>query len=405
MRSLLFLFLVFSPFAFSQDKGIVHPGKWLGQLAMNDRLFIPFTLEIKELKNKPVIEIVNGKERIPLKLTNEGDSVLGRFPELDAYLKFRFNENGEELSGYWLNLNKKTQIKIPINAWLDKTVTEMAFGTSTISGKWKATFSPNSENPDVTVGIFEQTAGLVNGTFLTETGDYRFLSGTIGAGQFSMSTFNGSWAFLFEGKVVNDSIYGKFYSGPNYQTDWFAVKDPNATLRDPSKLTYVENDKDFNFSAVKTLKGKSFDYKKASKNKVVIYQIMGTWCPNCIDELHYFKELHKKYNNQGLEIVALAYEIGTNEKNQIKRLKAFKKRLSIPYEVVLAGTSSKDIASTQFPMLNGIMSFPTSVVVGRNGKIEYVHTGFSGPATGKVYEEYRKEMEMLIERLFTQYIK
>jgi thiol-disulfide isomerase/thioredoxin len=281
----------------------------------------------------------------------------------------------------------------------------MALGTSTINGKWKATFSPNSENPDVTVGIFEQTAGLVNGTFLTETGDYRFLSGTVGAGQFSMSTFNGSWAFLIEGKVVNDSIYGKFYSGPNYQTDWVAVKDPNATLRDPSKLTYVENDKDFYFSALKTLKGKAFDAKKFGKNKVVIYQIMGTWCPNCIDELHYFKELYKKYNDQGLEIVALAYEVGTNEKSQIKRLKAFKKRLSIPYEVVLAGTSNKDVASSQFPMLNGIMSFPTSVIVGRNGKIEYVHTGFSGPATGAVYEEYRKEMEMLIERLFTQYIK
>jgi thiol-disulfide isomerase/thioredoxin len=204
---------------------------------------------------------------------------------------------------------------------------------------------------------------------------------------------------LFEGKVVNDSIYGKFYSGTNYQTDWVAVKDPNATLRDPSKLTYVENEKDFNFSTLKTLKGKAFDAKKFGNNKVVIYQIMGTWCPNCIDELHYFKELHKKYNDQGLEIVALAYEVGTNEKSQIKRLKAFKKRLSIPYEVVLAGASSKEVASSQFPMLNGIMSFPTSVVVGRNGKIEYVHTGFSGPATGAVYEEYTREMDELIKTL------
>lgn len=399
MPVLLFLFLVFSPIVFSQNKGIVQQGKWSGQLAMNDRLFIPFTLEISELKSKKIIEIVNGKERIPLKLTNEGDSVMGRFPELDAYLKFKFHESGEELRGYWLNLNKKTQTKIPINAWLDKTVTELAPETSNINGKWKATFSPNSENPDVTVGIFEQKAGIINGTFLTETGDYRFLSGTVGAGSFSMSTFNGSWAFLFEGKIVNDSIYGKFYSGPNYRTEWIAVKDPNATLRDPSKLTYVENEKDFNFSSLKTLKGKAFDAKKFGKNKVVIYQVMGTWCPNCIDELHFFKELYKKYNDQGLEIVALAYEVGTNEKSQIKRLKAFKKRLKVPYEIVLAGTSSKDVASSHFPMLNGIMSFPTSVVVARNGKIEYVHTGFSGPATGEIYDEYTIEMDELIKRL------
>lgn len=399
MRFLLLSFLLFSHFTFTQTKAVIKTGKWSGQLSMNDRLFIPFTLEISELNAKKIIEIVNGKERIPLQLTNEGDSVTGRFPEFDAFLKFKFNENGEELRGYWLNLNKKTQTKIPINAWLDKTVTEFAPETSNINGKWRATFSPNSENPDVTVGIFEQTTGLINGTFLTETGDYRFLSGTVGAGQFSMSTFNGSWAFLFEGKVVNDSIYGKFYSGPNYQTDWIAVKDPDASLRDPSKLTYVENEKDFNFSSLKTLKGKAFDAKKLGKNKVVLFQIMGTWCPNCIDELHYFKELHKKYNNQGLEIVALAYEVGTNEKSQIKRLKAFKKRLKVPYEIVLAGTSSKDVASSHFPMLNGIMSFPTSVVVARNGKIEYVHTGFSGPATGEVYENYTKEMDELIKTL------
>ena len=399
MRFLLFIFLLSSITTFSQKKSDFQSGKWSGQLAMNDRLFIPFTLEISELKNKQIIEIVNGKERIPLKLTNEGDSIVGRFPEIDAFLKFKFSDTGEELRGYWLNLNKKTQTKIPINGWIEKTVTELAPETSNINGKWKATFSTNSENPDVTVGIFEQTAGLINGTFLTETGDYRFLSGTVGVGQFSMSTFNGSWAFLFEGKVVNDSIYGKFYSGPNYQTDWIAVKDPDATLRDPSKLTYVENEKDFNFSSLKTLKGKAFDAKKFGKNKVVIYQIMGTWCPNCIDELHYFKELHQKYHNQGLEIVALAYEVGTNEKSQIKRLKAFKKRLSIPYEVVLAGASSKEVASSQFPMLNAIMSFPTSVIVGRNGKIEYVHTGFSGPATGAVYEEYTREMDELIKTL------
>jgi thiol-disulfide isomerase/thioredoxin len=393
------LFFTFGIYGQTDPYQPMQPGKWLGQLAMNDRLFIPFSMEISSQKTKLLIEIVNGDERIPLQLIAEKDSIIGRFPELDAYLKFKPSEEGNEIRGYWLNLNKKVQVKIPINAWLDKSVTELAAETSTIDGKWKATFSPNSKEPETTVGIFNQSAGIVNGTFMTETGDYRFLAGTVGLGDFTMSTFNGSWAFLFEGKVVNDSIYGKFYSGQNYQTDWIAVRDPNAALRDPSKLTYVDKVADFDFSKVKTLKGKLFDYKKVSKDKVVIYQIMGTWCPNCIDEIRYFKELHKKYHDQGLEIVALAYEVGTNEKSQIKRLKAFKKRLSIPYSVVLAGTSSKEVASAQFPMLNGIMSFPTSVVVGKNSKIEYIHTGFSGPATGEIYEKYVKEMDVLIETL------
>jgi thiol-disulfide isomerase/thioredoxin len=401
MRLSFFVILFFSFGIYGQTDPyqLMQPGKWLGQLAMNDRLFIPFSMEISSQKTKLLIEIVNGDERIPLQLIAEKDSIIGRFPELDAYLKFKPSEEGNEIRGYWLNLNKKVQVKIPFNAWLDKTLIELRPRTSDINGKWKAIFSPNSKEPETTVGVFNQTAGIVNGTFMTETGDYRFLAGTVGLGDFTMSTFNGSWAFLFEGKVLNDSIYGKFYSGPNYQTEWIAVRDSNASLRDPSKLTFVDKAADFEFSKIKTLKGKLFDYKKVSKDKVVIYQIMGTWCPNCIDEIRYFKELHKKYHDQGLEIVALAYEVGTNEKSQIKRLKAFKKRLSIPYSVVLAGTSSKEVASAQFPMLNGIMSFPTSVVVGKNSKIEYIHTGFSGPATGEIYEKYVKEMDVLIETL------
>ena len=402
MRLLFFVFLFFAFAMYSQSIPQLQPGKWQGQLAMNDRLFVPFRMEMSEQKSKLILEIVNGDERIPMQLNTEKDSIIARFPELDAYIKFKVEESGNALRGYWLNLNKKVQTKIPLNAWVDKTITELATGTSTIDGKWKAIFSPNSKEPEQTVGVFKQHAGMIQGTFLTETGDYRFLAGTVGDGIFSMSTFNGSWAFLFEGKIVNDSIYGKFYSGSSYQTDWVAVKDANATLRDPSKLTYVDKEKDFNFSAVKTLKGKIFDAKKLTKKKVVIYQIMGTWCPNCIDEIQYFKELFQKHHSQGLEIVVLSYEVGTNEKSQIKRLKAFKKRLSVPYEVVLAGTSSKEVASSQFPMLNGIMSFPTAVVVDRTGKIIYVHTGFNGPATGEAYVKYVNEMNALIERLLNK---
>jgi thiol-disulfide isomerase/thioredoxin len=384
---------------YSQTAPQLQPGKWQGQLAMNDRLFVPFRMEMSEQKSKLILEIINGDERISLQLNTEKDSIIARFPELDAYIKFKVGETGTELRGYWLNMNKKVQTKIPLNAWVDKTITELDIVTSNIDGKWKATFSPNSRATEVTVGVFKQKAGLIQGTFLTETGDYRFLAGTVGDGIFSMSTFNGSWAFLVEGSIVNDSIYGKFYSGASYQTDWVAVKDASAALRDPSKLTYVDKSADFNFAEVKSLKGKSIDLKKRGKNKVVIYQIMGTWCPNCIDEIHYFKELYQKYHNQGLEIVGMSYEVGSDEKSQIKRLKAFKKRLAVPYEVVLAGTSSKEVASAQFPMLNGIMSFPTAVVVDRSGKIVYVHTGFNGPATGEAYENYTKEMKELIEKL------
>jgi hypothetical protein len=71
--------------------------------------------------------------------------------------------------------------------------------------------------------------------------------------------------------------------------------------------------------------------------------------------------------------------------------------MSVNYPVYLAGTSSKDVASARFPMLNGIMSFPTTLLVDQQGKIIAIHTGFSGPATGQAYndlvQKFRQEIE------------
>ncbi len=44
------------------------------------------------------------------------------------------------------------------------------------------------------------------------------------------------------------------------------------------------------------------------KNKVVIVDIMGTWCPNCHDEEPLLVDLYNRYHKDGLEIVGLAYE-------------------------------------------------------------------------------------------------
>jgi hypothetical protein len=110
MRLSFFVILFFSFGIYGQTDPyqLMQPGKWLGQLAMNDRLFIPFSMEISSQKTKLLIEIVNGDERIPLQLIAEKDSIIGRFPELDAYLKFKPSEEGNEIRGYWLNLSKNS---------------------------------------------------------------------------------------------------------------------------------------------------------------------------------------------------------------------------------------------------------------------------------------------------------
>ena len=393
-------FIFLTSLSFAQMN--LESGFYKGELAMNDRLTIPFEMELTQQKNKLGLTIRNGEERIVLLVSMEKDSIVARFPEMDAYLKFASDGSQNSFRGYWLNLNKKKPISIPFTAYSQYDEVGMMRSTVNITGKWKTTFSPKTSEPETAVGVFKQVYDGLQGTFLTETGDYRYLHGSVDGNFFRLSTFNGSWAFLFEGKVDGDTIKGDFYSGPNYHTDWIAVKDDAATLRDEKTLTQVINDKGFAFENVVTLKNKPFSSQaKKYTNKVVIYQIMGTWCPNCLDEMRLFKELYKEYHGQGLEIVALAYEVGSDKKAQLARLKAFQKKMKLPYEIVLAGTSSKDVAAAQFPMLNGIMSFPTSVFVDKKGKVKTVFTGFSGPATGDAYQqlsdEIRKEIQDMLK--------
>jgi thiol-disulfide isomerase/thioredoxin len=399
----LFTWIFISQISFSQHLNSIKGGLWKGELAMNDRLFIPFSIYFFSQNDKVQMEIVNADERLKMTLKSDKDSIIAYFPESEAYLKFKLAQNNREIRGYWVNPNKKTVMKIPFNAWQINEIIEMAPNTSNISGRWRTAFSPNSKEPENAIGLFEQTAGTIKGTFLTETGDYRYLGGTIGNSKFQMSTFNGSWAFLFEGKMVGDSIYGNFYSGKSYQITWIAVKDEQAKLPEETSLTYVVNDKSFQFDKVVDLKGKPFRFPNSKlEKKVVVFQIMGTWCPNCMDETKMLNSFYEQYKSKGLEIISLGYEVGTNQKQQINRLKVFKKRLGVKYGVLLAGTNDKIVASSQFPMLNGIMSFPTSIIVDRNGKIRNVHTGFSGPATGEEYLKLREKFQSEIEELLNE---
>ena len=45
------------------------------------------------------------------------------------------------------------------------------------------------------------------------------------------------------------------------------------------------------------------------------------------------------------------------------------------------------------------MSFPTAIVIGRDGEVKRVHTGFNGPGTGKLYDDYVKDMDLFVQEL------
>lgn len=403
--------LFFSITVLGQKTKLPHlkPGNWTGNLALNSFTNLPFKLEVKKKKSNYTFIVYNGKETIQLQNSQlQNDSIILEFPSFNSKLVLKA-KGRKSLNGYWINLNKGVNYTVPCKLTFGyfKRFQNPKLYVSTIQpanydGKWESTFEPGTEDAYKALGLFTQTFNDLEGTFLTETGDYRFLEGNVVADSLYLSCFDGSHAFLFTGKRRNDSIQGKFYSGKHWETDWIAFRNEEFKLAHPDSLTYLVDTNLFSFQ-LKDLEGKEFHFPNGDyKNKVTIIQIMGTWCPNCMDETRYFKDLYDKYHSNGLEIISIGYEIGNDFSEHAAKVKKLQERLNLDYQLLVGGAANKNLASEHFNMLNQIISFPTSIFIGKDGQIKKVHTGFNGPGTGQYYIDFVNETTLFVESLLKE---
>ena len=86
------------------------------------------------------------------------------------------------------------------------------------------------------------------------------------------------------------------------------------------------------------------------------------------------------------------------------RIQRLKDRIGIEYPIALAqfGSSNKTKAQQKLPMLNHVLSYPTSIFVDKKGDVRKIHTGFNGPATGQKYLDFKKEFESFIDLLLKE---
>jgi thiol-disulfide isomerase/thioredoxin len=405
MRKVLAIMLILQGMAilsFAQNENNsmkLKEGTWRAVLKIKEDIELPFNFQIT--KNAELI-IQNAEEKIVVKdIVYNGSNVNIYFPVFSTYVEAVIKDNN--LEGYWINAEKK-DYKIPFFAQhgrnerfaaAEKTV------LADVNGKWEVTFSPGTENAYKAIGLFKQQNHKVTGTFLTETGDYRFLEGQMEEGSLKLSCFDAAHAFLFTANVKKDSIFnGIFYSGKHWNESWVAVRNDNFVLSDSDTLTYLTKGYeklDFNFPDEKGIITSLSD--SDYKNKAIIVQIMGSWCPNCMDESVYLSEVYSKYKSKGLEIIAIDYEIRNDFEVFKRNVARMKEDLGINYKIVFGGTSKKSEAAKTLPMLNHIMSYPTTIFIDRKGKIKKIQTGFNGPGTGKIYEDYKKSTNKLIEKI------
>ena len=271
-------------------------------------------------------------------------------------------------------------------------------------GTWETTFYSKDGKETPAVGIFQAEEGLLKGTFLTKTGDYRFLDGYTEQDTMHLYTFDGNHIYKFKAFKESDSILkGEYWSGKTSYKTFVSKRNDAASLPDANSLTYLKDGYDridFSFPDLEGKKVSLTDEKY--KGKVVVLQIFGTWCPNCMDETRFLSDWYRKNADQGVEIIGLAYEIKPDFNYARDRVMTMKEKLDVPYDFLIAGTSSTESASESLPMLNRVMSFPTSIIIDRKGEVRRIHTGFSGPATGVYYEEFVDDFNQFMKGLLEE---
>ncbi len=395
--ALLGLYWVCALPAFSQEES--WEGLWNAEIESPGG-GIRFGLKVQRLEGKWSAFIVNGQEQIPIPQVHVSDSKIQfRISHYDSEITAASHDSWQKLSGTWRKRRGKQE-------WVEMQFSATRQGKEVFNspkeflGRWSVEFESN-EDPAVAVFGLQSGSNRIAGTFLTTTGDYRYLDGAVVNGELVLSCFDGAHAFLFRGKLnPSGEIEGEFWSSDSWHEKWVARKDPHAKLPDAFQLTKIADLNQLQLLAFPDLQGvrKRLDAPEFAGKARIVY-VFGSWCPNCHDAGKYLAELKTQYRDQELSILGLAFELTGDFERDANQVRIYLQRHGVDYPVLIAGLADKVKASESLPLLDRVRSYPTMIFIDKTGQVRAVHTGFTGPATGSEYLLLKNKFETLIDSM------
>lgn len=384
-----------------EEKKELALGDWLARIEVSDSQKLPFNFTVGKGADGYIMKMYNAEEEIVVdEIELNGDSIRIQMPIFEGYFAGTFSEN--EMEGKFIEESKEREVDFTAVHGQSERFEVKESARVNISGIWETYFDVNTTNEYPAKGIFMQSGDKVKGTFRTKTGDYRYLDGVVTGDSLKLSAFDGSHVYLFMAQVTDSTLDGKFYSGKHAVQEFMAARNEAFELPEADSLTFLREGYDrFDFSFPNS-EGKMVSLSDARfKDKVVLVQIMGSWCPNCLDETRFYVEFLKNNPDLDIELVALAFEYAKTEEKAFEAIGRLKEKAEVPYPILLAqyGTSNKQKANEKLPMLNHILSYPTTIYIDKKGEVRKIHTGFNGPATGEKYEQFKAQFATMVEGL------
>lgn len=331
-------------------------------------------------------------------ITPRGDSLVFELADYDAAITAL--ARGDSLAGYYRNVGNRGPRIIPFRA--ARGAWTVAPAPERMLGSWDATFM-NDGRTSPRVLQFRNGVRGVEMNFLANSGDYGLFWGGTAGDSVDVAHFDGAFVYRLTARLDGDTLRGTYHAGLRTQTPFTAVRTTGRRhLTPPAEVTRADTVNPFRF-AFPDLEGRVVtNADPRFRGKVVLVDIFGSWCPTCHDAAPTLGALYREYRDRGLMVVGLAYEVTGDTVIDNRQVRRFRDKFAIEYPLLLAGLNVVEATAATLPQLQGFTAYPTTLFLGRDGRIRRVHAGFIGPAVPGQHEATVREFRRSIEELLAE---
>ena len=387
----------------------IKEGVWRGVFTVSESQ-VPFNFELKgKDPQHAVFTLLNGTRRDDFHVQLLGkDSIFVKMNTYDAALVAKIEDDGRLTGEYRSLVPNFRGNALPFTAEYGKEYRFVEPGKDVapkadLTGKWELKLYSKEVVP-ASIAVLKQKGNKLTGVIMTVVGDSREIEGTVQGDEFALSGFTGPSPFIIKGKINEDgTLSGEQGFGIYKNIKFDATKNNVADLPDPYKLTFLKEGYkklDFTFP---DLNGKSVSLSDSKyKGKVVIVEIIGTWCPNCTDQTVFLSPWFNKNQKRGVEAIAIGFEQKDSLEYAKYTLGKLRDKYDIKYDILFGGLADKKLVAQKLPALNKFIAFPTTIIIDRKGEVREIYTGYTGTVTGKYYDNYEKKFNKVLDELLAE---
>jgi thiol-disulfide isomerase/thioredoxin len=396
----LFPFAILLLFLAGCQKPLPANSTWSGTISLAEGRTLPLRMQLDLQSTPPTGVFLTSNDQTPIpEIRQNGDSLVITLSEYGAAMKGIWD--GTSWNGKFLRFRTDTvSLEFHISPEATTTTAESPPAVNQgirLVGTYRVFYTTPGVVDTTTMAKFWMRGDSVFGTFIDPSGDHGLMAGVQNGSKAWVGRFNGWQANLIEVEQAGGTWTGRYYARQLPPAPFRLEPRPSIPEGPLDKMrTRMKNSASpFRFEGITADGDTLASGDQRFKGKVLLIDIMGTWCHNCLDETPLLQQLYTEFHDQGLEVVGLSFEVSSNPEVGRKNLQLYRSRQGLTYPLLFAGSlDEQNVKSRLTSQLDDFFAYPTAIFVDRTGHVKKIHWGFKGPGTG---EPYQHEVQIFYE--------